>query len=119
MSCHAELKVQGGNLLDRCLNGIQRLRRHSKLVAGFKIHLLRRIALNYKKIMVALCGAMGCGFAMAHSASYDHTHRLLESPVIFLCLIVCVGVGATIFQSSARATRAMPIEIDRGRDRNP
>ncbi len=74
--------------------------------------------MNYKKVMVALSGAMGSGFAMAHGASYDHTHTLLESPAVFLCLIVCVGVGAAIFQSSVRAKRAIPIEIDQRRDRN-
>ena len=69
--------------------------------------------------MVALCGSLGSGFAMAHGAAHDHTHSLLESPVIFLGLMVCVGVAAAIFQSSARAKRAIPIEVDRGRDRNP
>ena len=74
--------------------------------------------MNYKKVMAALCGVLGSGFAMAHGASYDHTHALLESPAVFLCLIVCVGVGAAIFQSSVRAKRAIPIEIDQRRDRN-
>ena len=69
--------------------------------------------------MVALCGSLGSGFAMAHGASHDHTHLLLESPVIFLGLIVFVGVAAAIFQLSVRAKRAVPIEVDRGRDRNP
>jgi hypothetical protein len=75
--------------------------------------------LSYKKVMVALCGSLGSGFAMAHGASHDHTHSLLESPVIFLGLIVFVGVAAAIFQLSVRAKRAIPIEVDRGRDRNP
>ena len=75
--------------------------------------------MSYKKVMVALCGSLGSGFAMAHGAAHDHAHSLLESPVIFLGLMVCVGVAAAIFQSSARAKRAIPIEVDRGRDRNP
>ena len=75
--------------------------------------------MSYEKVKVALCGSLGSGFAMAHGASHDHTHSLLESPVIFLGLMVCVGLAAAIFPSSARAKRAIPIEVDRGRDRNP
>ncbi len=82
------------------------------LVAGFATTLLRGIALNYKKVMVALCSAMGSGFAMAHGASYDHTHTLIESPAVLLCLVAVVGVVAAISKSSEQAPRAIPIEID-------
>jgi hypothetical protein len=86
--------------------------------SGLRNTLLRGIALDYKKVMVALSSAMGSGFAMAHGTGYDHTHALMESPGMWLCLIVSVGVGAAIFQSSARAKRPIPIEIDQRRDRN-
>jgi hypothetical protein len=82
------------------------------LVAGFATILLRGIALNYKKVMVALCGAMGSGFAMAHGTSYDHTHTLIESPAVLLCLFAVVGVIAAISKSSEQTPRAIPIEID-------
>jgi hypothetical protein len=82
------------------------------LVAGFAKNLLRGIALNYKKVMVALWGAMGSGFAMAHGASYDHTHTLIESPAVVLCLFAVAGVVAAISKSSEQTPRAIPIEID-------
>jgi hypothetical protein len=82
------------------------------LVAGFAKNLLRGIALNYKKVMVALWGAMGSGFAMAHGASYDHTHTLIESPAMLLCLVALVGVIASISKSAGQMPRPIPIEID-------
>ncbi|MFM2108840.1 MAG: hypothetical protein RLZZ513_1908, partial [Pseudomonadota bacterium] len=52
--------------------------------------------MNFEKILVGLCGSISSGLALAHGASYDHTHSLLESPAIVLCVIVCVGVIAAV-----------------------
>jgi uncharacterized membrane protein YfcA len=82
------------------------------LVAGCATTLLRGIALNYKKVMVALWGAMASGFVMAHGASYDHTHTLIESPAVLLCLVAVVGVIASISKSAKQTPRPIPIEID-------
>jgi hypothetical protein len=70
------------------------------------------------KLAIGIMSFIGTGTAVAHSASFDHTHTLLESHAIGLCLIVSVGVVAAIFQSSAREKRSIPIEIDRRRDRS-
>jgi hypothetical protein len=53
---------------------------------------------------------------LAHGASYDHTHSLLESPAIVLCVIVCVGVIAAVFKSSKPQARAVPVKADQRRD---
>jgi len=72
--------------------------------------------LNFEKILVGLCGSISSGLALAHGASYDHTHSLLESPAIVLCVIVCVGVIAAVFKSSKPLARAVPVKANQRRD---
>ncbi|MBU3708016.1 MAG: hypothetical protein FGM20_02770 [Burkholderiaceae bacterium] len=72
--------------------------------------------MNFEKILVGLCGSISSSLALAHGASYDHTHSLLESPAIVLCVIVCVGVIAAVFKSSKSQARAVPVKADQRRD---
>ena len=68
--------------------------------------------MDCKKLIAGITSLLGAGTAMAHGASYDHTHTLPDSPAIVLCLVVCAGVIAAMFKSSAQSPRAIPIEID-------
>jgi hypothetical protein len=72
--------------------------------------------LNFEKILVGLCGSISSGLALAHGASYDHTHSLLESPAIVLCVIVCVGVITAVFKSLKPQARTVPVKADQRRD---
>jgi len=72
--------------------------------------------LNFEKILVGLCGSISSSLALAHGASYDHTHSLLESPAIVLCVIVCVGVIAAVFKSSKTQARTVPVKANQRRD---
>lgn len=66
--------------------------------------------LSYEKIIVGLLFALGHGAVSAHGASYDHSHSMLESPAIVLCLLVCVGVVTAVFKSSTRPFRSIAIK---------
>jgi hypothetical protein len=75
------------------------------------------IVLNKMRIAIGIMSLIGTGAAVAHSAAFEHAHTLFDSSAIGLCLIISVGVGVAIFQSSARAKRAIPIEVDQRCDR--
>ncbi len=68
--------------------------------------------MNCKYLIAGIVSLFGVGAAMAHGASYDHTHTLIESPAVLLCLFAVVGVVATISKASEQTPRAIPIEID-------
>ena len=65
-----------------------------------------------KKLIAGVASWVGTGAAIAHGASYDHTHTLIESPVMLLCLVALVGVIASISKSAGKTPRPIPIEID-------
>jgi hypothetical protein len=70
------------------------------------------MALECKKLIAGIASWVGAGAAMAHGASYDHNHTLIDSPAMLLCLVALVGVIASISKSAGQMPRPIPIEID-------
>ena len=66
--------------------------------------------MKYVKATAGLLFVLGHGAAVAHGASYDHSHSMLESPAIVLFILVCVGVAASVFKSSAHPLRGIAIK---------